>query len=575
MSNKSNKFAKGKGNAKKSKGGSNKKAGAAKEDCPLANLYVTVVREDKTGNPNFSSSIIVEETPAGKKKTVKAKCDQEKGFLKLMPGSYDVSAKPPESTGYSLDSLTNVSLGAGDKKKTKLELKRVKVVEVTPTAKREQFINLRKAKSKPEHGRVVKVEAKLDKPLKGVTVNFDFEAHADNFDESKMKGSQKAKIKKSAKTDKKGIAKTNFTVSAAGGDQFKVLASLHPNPKHAAANPVKSAWIEVWRKVWYQFTHDKAFAVPDPADSVKAWKADNVGVKFEKADRVQFEKKDAPARTYYPDWMFNPGGGDREVAVIGGHNRSFFRKRYKKEKDKPVKAHLVICEYQWDPGGNTRQLKVDLSASPSSELEMSGSIINPPLKGKLVAKGSWQTKSLPKKKGTLKDENIIVEKTRSGRRNIKIQLPAEAPAPAPGAEITVKIVLKAANGPYLGESDGKQILAVYDSSDVPDFNDTVTHEVAHSLNQTPTPGRQPGQLPKHPHQYTGRGGQGSHCSTVVGGGKGTLVKVTNKKHPWYNKKIYVTGICVMFHSGPQPHTLHKFCEKCVPYVQLQDMSRLK
>ena len=37
-------------------------------------------------------------------------------------------------------------------------------------------------------------------------------------------------------------------------------------------------------------------------------------------------------------------------------------------------------------------------------------------------------------------------------------------------------------------------------------------------------------------------------------------------------KIYQTGVCVMFHSGPEPDCLNRYCDTCLPYVKATDFS---
>lgn len=82
-------------------------------------------------------------------------------------------------------------------------------------------------------------------------------------------------------------------------------------------------------------------------------------------------------------------------------------------------------------------------------------------------------------------------------------------------------------------------------------------------------------MEKHPHQYRKHGGQGPHCSTILKGGKdaiGVEVEVEDEDNPGTKIKIYETGVCVMFHSGPEPGCLNRYCDTCLPYVKATDFS---
>jgi hypothetical protein len=141
--------------------------------------------------------------------------------------------------------------------------------------------------------------------------------------------------------------------------------------------------------------------------------------------------------------------------------------------------------------------------------------------------------------------------------------------------VDIEVKLRGVKGPFLGESAGKQILAVYDPSDPIDFQNTITHEMGHAYNQTPGAGDQSPGLAGHPHHYIEHGGTGPHCSTILKDGKeakGVEVDGPDPENPGKTMKFYDTGICVMFHSGPQPGCLNRYCETCLPYVKATDFS---
>jgi hypothetical protein len=276
--------------------------------------------------------------------------------------------------------------------------------------------------------------------------------------------------------------------------------------------------------------------------------------------------------------MLSIGAGDQDAAVVGAHNKSEFFKKFKSDASKPLRANLVICQYQWDPEGITELIFGSFTSKSPLKLTAANDakIIKPALKGNLVVSGTWQTTD-GKRKGTITDADIEIEKARGSLSEFTVKFPSGAPNPTAKDPIQVKLRLNYAEG-YLGESSGNNILAVYDASDVDDYNNTITHEVGHSVNQTPRPGGTPGKLGDHPHFYDDvNGGQGPHCSTASGNKKGTLVALVTPDTTRDGRaitKVYKTGICVMFHQY-DPTCIGRFCDTCEPYVRMQDMSKWK
>lgn len=571
-------------------GGSNKKAGSAKEDCPLATLTVAIEREGDKKDKNFNSRISVK---GPSKKSGKQKSETSKDYAKLKPGDYEVSAKPPAGKGYYFETPVKQSLGAGDKKKVTLKLKRAELVKVTPDTDRKQYINLKKKKAKPDQGRVIDVEAFLDKEMRGVRVYFALKDEPKN--KADLHKNYKAKITKSDKTDKKGKAKAKLTVSQNGGEKFTVVASLFNKPLDPGANTKESGTFEVWRKIWYQKTYAAGLNPPDPAASVAAWKEVKVEMLPGDPKNKVINKADLPAslqsRTFYPNWMLVPGGGAGESAIVGDHNESKFFKAFKKEADKPVKAHLVICRHNWYPAAKATAWDTKTLTAGSRTVKFTwprpagAKVIKPAITGKVVAGGSkYRIKQGGKtKKYKISDADISIPNPRGNMREVVFTLPAGKPTPSAAIQIKVSLRVRYAES-YLGMNDKYKVLAVFDPGDVVDYNDTVTHEIGHGLNQTPGPKNKgdPKGLPPHPHYYWDiNGGQGPHCHTANGGGPGVLVNQVApfKRVRWGKKqqikKRYLTGVCVMFDSGPQANAIHKFCDTCKPYVLLQDMRKFR
>ncbi|MDB5103473.1 MAG: hypothetical protein JWP91_1162, partial [Fibrobacteres bacterium] len=336
--------------------------------------------------------------------------------------------------------------------------------------------------------------------------------------------------------------------------------------------------VVTWRMAWHLVSREKGWELPALSNFIKAY--DLAFVVLERTKDEEFEKKDAPARTFYPQWMVKKGGGDKEVAVIGSHNKEHFQKLEKAVAGEAPKGHMVICQHQFDEGKASAVLIKTMTTNPSPAYKAGLPIFNPPLSGKLVISGTWKSEAPAGhadhgKSGKLTDADILVEKGRGGLSEFKVKLPADAPVPGVGNGVKISVMLRGVDGPYLGESAGKQILAVYDPADPTDFQNTLTHELGHAFNQTPGSKEQSPGLPDHPHQYVGHGGTGPHCSTVLKDGKdskGVEKEADDPDNPGKKMKIYETGVCVMFHSGPEPGCLNRYCDTCLPYVKATDFT---
>lgn len=365
-----------------------------------------------------------------------------------------------------------------------------------------------------------------------------------------------------------GKAEVLFNGGVAGGDTFAF--------KIRCGTGSAELTVTVWRRFWYQLTHEKGLALPGLKVSTDAF--EKVFAEMTKADTREFVQGDLGAlsaknvNTYYKEWVISPGGSDSEAAVIGSHNKNFFYKYYTNDAARSPQVHLMICRHQWDEGrsatgSETRVLK----SKTSGEVNVKSAVFKPHLKGNLVKSGTWQSQAPAGhkdhgKSGNITDEWIVVEKNRTSRTHVKLQVP-DSVGITPDASVPVKATFKlnTVDGPYLGESNGHQILAVYDPNDKTDFCNTLTHEIAHTFNQVPESGKLPPGLTAHPRQYTGHGGTGSHCNTVLDGAGKQAAGSLNPSNE------YGTGVCVMFHAGDSS-CIDEFCDTCVPYVKATDMS---
>lgn len=141
-----------------------------------------------------------------------------------------------------------------------------------------QYVNLDPSKPnelkeiKPERaGKVIHLEAKIDKKESGVPVIFEIKSGSknvypsldkSNFDSEELKRLAKErallpglqfpmKSKRKILTDEQGVAKIDFTLSGFGGDEFEVIAYI----KNAEGNKGKELLSQkyvVWRRIYYQ-----------------------------------------------------------------------------------------------------------------------------------------------------------------------------------------------------------------------------------------------------------------------------------------------------------------------------------
>ncbi len=454
------------------------------------------------------------------------------------------------------------------------------------SAKKRFFINMQKGNGNA--GRKITIKAKLSKALKDVKVHFMLVEDSNNSlvrDKTKWKwGTISANAKHMdktnrkdllhdwAKTDAKGEAIKEVRLSQFGGDIFYLAAYIEQDPhfakyihNHAGLGKRKPVMatheVNVWRKFWYQVTRAVSHAVPTPNKSVAAY--EKVFAEMLAAAETTFTKTSAPANTFYPGWMVETGGGNADESVIGVHNRNVFYSKFNKEIDKPVKGHLIICQHQWDPDGESALLTVNVTKNPSDELTLNlggawnAGIVKPALSGNLVELGEWISSN--GKSGNLTEANILIERNRTGLNKVKVSLPAGAPDPAT-VQVTVKLKLRYGKF-YAGESNKHQMLITYDGSNAK-FNQVVSHEFGHGFGQTPPNGNQPASSPPHPTQYTGHGGVGSHCRTDA-----RLVR--NRSSNYYSN-----GTCIMFHQVNPSGCKQVFCATCEPYLKLQDFSEI-
>lgn len=459
----------------------------------------------------------------------------------------------------------------------------------------QQFINLGKDidgadKRHPDHDRYIEVKARVEwskgdpsRSLAGKTVHFSHELVKGPKRPAVLKGAEKEGFSSAGGADTEiascgedGWTSTvKFYLSQFGGDEFTIGAQAdETNVGKPSGAKKKIAGYQSWRKFWYQKTRATGFNPPAMTVSEDAFK--KVFAIMEMDNDLAFVKADVPSSTFYPEWQAKVGGGDTQVAIIGGHNSSYFYGKFEAKAEKPVKAHLIICEYQWDPAGTTPLQTFSLSKKESDELKLTGltwnsAVVDPPLTGGLMVAGTWESLAPSGhgdngKTGVLTAANFLITKPRGDLAGFKVKLPDDAPDPTVHP-VKVKFTLNYAKY-WGGESNGYQIICTYKGTKST-YDMCVSHELGHCVFQTPRNGAQtkkPESLPDHPTFYTNdQGGQGPHCSFEA-----TLVTDATMT----SGKRFKDGTCIMYH---QLFTGCKqvFCDNCVPYLQLQDMTELK
>ena len=417
-----------------------------------------------------------------------------------------------------------------------------------------QYINLDKdiegqSKRHPEYGREITFKArvkqkngKTDK-LSGVKVKFSNKCTKDSNrsspdskvwsdanltgDQKEGFGSKNGKATEIVQTDVKGwTTSVSFFLSVYGGDQFEINVELDPSVEGAkGSQPKKTKKYVVWRKFWYQMTYADGYNPPVPQTAVEAFKEAYAEIAKAKPISKQFKETDITdadlkPRTFLKEYMVKQGGSSTQnVAVIGYHNTSLFKAMRPSTAHK-LTSNLIIAEYQCDSVDADCATDVgvfELTASPQELTITDAKIVcKPPLKAsaKLVISGEWSKSATPwRKEGTLTDNDIDIDSTRSTLNKIKVKRPSGARR---GDKVFIKLKILATKS-FAGCAAGDgQVVCVYKgvpsgSGSKKDFNETVAHELGHLFNQTPESGKKPDSMKDHPLQYVGHGGSGSHC----------------------------------------------------------------
>jgi hypothetical protein len=484
-------------------------------------------------------------------------------------------------------------------------------------AKKRFYINTdddpagRALKSAPAKGRTIKITAELTKPIKDVKVHFMLSPNKDNHEKAhwgaglppafkfkdldralkaKDKATPDAYLHFSALTDAKGVAQMDdLVLSRFGGDKFRIAAYIDEDAHlakyidgHADLAKKKPSLTDefaLWRRVWAQNTRNAGSALASTAATRTGFEA--VFVEYLEAPEVTFDVATLGLGSH-PAWQFNPGAGTTAQLCVGDHNKASFDAMFVPESDEmSPKAHLLMCDVQWDPIlGPSLSYSIDAPISTvtywNATITSPLGVFSPPLGGAatLVVAASWTwDDGTDVHSGVLTDADIEVLQARSYTSEVQISLPATcapacacgggtaiAPTAAQQAEVTLQ--MNAATGPWAGESGqpGHPHCLIVINPDTSQFNNTILHEVGHLHRSVRTATGWHG-LPDHPKQYTQRGGQGSHCSTDA---TPSGTEVDQSGNP-----VYENGTCVMYHVAAGNVT---FCDHCGADLRVRDLS---
>lgn len=449
-------------------------------------------------------------------------------------------------------------------------------------------------------GRKVKIAAKLSQKFADVTLHLMLAADENNLKTSnwgidlpstwkwkdisadvkhKDQDDRKKLLHMSAKTDVDGKMNIELTLSRFGGDIFRPSAYIDQDPHlakyvHGHADlskrkPVQATdSITVWRKFWYQTV--KVEGINAPAFSGAEGQYDRVKATMDGAPDVNVTR--ATVNTYnpkaiYPMYMVRVNGGNGDALLVSDTNKAQFFTGVAADASRPLKIPILVCDAQWDAGPSTAPVSTAGAVSASSfpvDLATSKLILDPPLQGgNLMVSGTWVAAEwdaaanggagawINRRNGNLAAGDISVNSARDNLKKVTVSVPAGVGATTANTRIQISnLVVQGANGPYLGESFQKRILAVYDPNEPADFQNTIAHEIGHAFKQVikGDPAGGVAGVPAHPKQMDL--GQGNHCR-----------EQTNK--------------CVMYDSGPIAGSLNRYCDVCHPYLLVNDMSEIK
>jgi hypothetical protein len=267
--------------------------------------------------------------------------------------------------------------------------------------------------------------------------------------------------------------------------------------------------------------------------------------------------------------MVGVGNTGDEIVVAGSHNVDWLHRKFRPDPGEPRKLHIMLCRAVAMPAQPAEMAQVTVTlpstfgakvqalftgGTPtrdyiSEEIRLSDAVLKPALDGgNLVVTGEWRIDKTGEQ-GFLRDDDIIIRQGRKSRSHVRVRLPPQA-TPKLGRKVQVTLELQAVVEAE-GAANGDEIMVKYAPGKAPAFNDTIVHEIGHSLNQTPGNGKQPVSIPDHPHYFPHNG---SHCC--------------------YGYYRWPRRPCCVMYEYPDASCIHRFCEVCTPYLLVEDMSSI-
>ena len=434
--------------------------------------------------------------------------------------------------------------------------------------------------------RKVRIKARLSQPLPDIHLFFMLAPHEDNTKKANWgvdkpwkwkdvdpglkhvdKPDRMKLLHHTVVTDAAGEAITEaLRLSRFGGDKFTPCVYIDQDPQLAKympadadlkkREPPKAAdAIEVWRKIWYQRIKVAGQAC-DEFDTAAA-QYTSCKMTLEKAADIDIPLATAQGFTGtadYPKYMFKVGGAGSST-VVTERNKGQFLAGFVAEADKPLKTPIIVCDVYTDDDGSTASRNVGWTerADFPATVRFDKAVVMPAVQaGDVVAGGTWESvrwdgaNYVDPQNGPVTDAHLTIEATRDSLGKVDVDVLAAVPADATHVRI-VGLTLQAPETGLLGGFDrsDQRTVVVYDPNEPVDFQNTVAHEIGHSLFLARK--TLPGIPVDHPEWYWE---SGNHCK-------------------------YKKNKCVMYESGPIAGSLNAFCPTCHPYVLANNMFRLK
>lgn len=478
----------------------------------------------------------------------------------------------------------------GPKRKAKVEKVPPAVLVWPPKGTHSQWVNLAADTKKPELGSKLKVKVRLVGGKKGAKVYaklvFDEKANSKrNSPKPGFTGGVSADWCKQGGVegtlrDDDGKpnceAELELELGLAGGDQFTVWVGGSKDCDD------ESVAITNWRRVYHQVTKPKSMKLHDRAVLKAALK--DVFLEYEEYKKVDIDEADSgiPAGSFMDGGDFGKPG--KKLLNIGDHNATWFRGKFDDTKA-PLGAHVMFCDKQYDGGTagawHEQELEVETTTDTTELAIKDGHKFDVFTKAiqdgnsSVLSGSTWKSLApsghpMSGKSGDITAAMVTVDATTHG--HIKVKLPAgtagkgDVPKGKTATDAVVKhkvklkVKLRVARGPFLGESSGVHQLIVL-TPNVKAFNAVLVHELAHSLRQTikeVAPGLSKADHKRH---YTGHGHQGDHCATGL----------SDDDYAKADYRALPLGTCVMYGAASAtqdpPGDAGKFCDACRPFMR--------